>query len=81
MARLSLNRQVAGVDAQGNPTITTFNIGPAMSTAGANSNTTFFNLFAAGGTHIGRLSAAELRLISEWLDIGAQYYNNPFDAP
>ena len=23
----------------------------------------------------------ELRLISEWLDIGAQYYNNPFDAP
>ena len=25
-------------------------------------------------------SAAELRLISEWLDIGAQYYNNPFDG-
>jgi len=23
----------------------------------------------------------ELRLITEWLDIGAQYYNNPFDAP
>jgi len=23
----------------------------------------------------------ELRLISEWLDIGAQYYNNPFDVP
>jgi hypothetical protein len=22
-----------------------------------------------------------LRLISEWLDIGAQYYNNPFVAP
>jgi hypothetical protein len=29
--------------------------------------------------HRGMLSAAELRLISEWLDIGAQYYNNPFD--
>jgi hypothetical protein len=29
--------------------------------------------------HSGILSAAELRLISEWLDIGAQYYNNPFD--
>jgi hypothetical protein len=30
-------------------------------------------------THAGILSAAELRLISEWLDIGAQNYNNPFD--
>ncbi len=29
--------------------------------------------------HSGMLSAPELRLISEWLDIGAQYYNNPFD--
>jgi hypothetical protein len=29
--------------------------------------------------HRGLLSASELRLISEWLDIGAQYYNNPFD--
>ncbi len=31
--------------------------------------------------HNGLLSPAELRLVSEWLDIGAQYYNNPFDAP
>lgn len=31
--------------------------------------------------HNGLLSEAELRLIAEWLDIGAQYYNNPFDAP
>ena len=30
--------------------------------------------------HAGMLSDAELRLISEWLDIGAQYYNNPFDG-
>jgi len=29
--------------------------------------------------HSGRLSNDELRLISEWLDIGAQYFNNPFD--
>ncbi len=29
--------------------------------------------------HRGMLSDSELRLISEWLDIGAQYYNNPFD--
>jgi hypothetical protein len=27
------------------------------------------------------LSVDELRLIAEWLDIGAQYYNNPFDVP
>jgi len=31
--------------------------------------------------HAGFLTAAELRLLSEWVDIGAQYYNNPFDAP
>lgn len=29
--------------------------------------------------HVDLLSEAELRLISEWLDIGAQYFNNPFD--
>jgi len=29
--------------------------------------------------HTGMLTGAELRLITEWLDIGAQYYNNPFD--
>ncbi len=29
--------------------------------------------------HAGMLTGAELRLIAEWLDIGAQYYNNPFD--
>lgn len=27
------------------------------------------------------LSPAELKLISEWLDIGAQYYNDPFAVP
>ncbi|TGD75624.1 hypothetical protein E4634_01675 [Mangrovimicrobium sediminis] len=30
--------------------------------------------------HVGLLSEAELRLVSEWLDIGAQYFNNPFDS-
>jgi hypothetical protein len=29
--------------------------------------------------HSAMLTGAELRLIAEWLDIGAQYYNNPFD--
>jgi hypothetical protein len=31
--------------------------------------------------HTGYLSPAELRLIVEWLDIGGQYYNDPFVAP
>jgi len=52
-----------------------------LSAAGARANTRFFNLFAQGGSHQGMLNDAELKLISEWLDIGGQYYNNPFDAP
>ncbi len=31
--------------------------------------------------HYHMLSKAELKLIAEWLDIGGQYYNNPFDVP
>ena len=31
--------------------------------------------------HTGFMSTNELRLLREWLDIGGQYYNNPFDAP
>jgi hypothetical protein len=33
----------------------------------------------SGSTHAGYLTPAELRLVSEWLDIGAQYFNNPWD--
>jgi len=29
--------------------------------------------------HDNMLTSAELRLISEWLDLGGQYFNNPFD--
>ena len=29
----------------------------------------------------GMFSAAELKMIWEWLDIGSAYYNNPFDVP
>ena len=41
----------------------------------------FFQVFNTDAIHIGLLSPAELRLLSEWVDIGAQYDNNPFDAP
>jgi hypothetical protein len=37
---------------------------------------------ALSGTvdHSTFMTDAELRLVAEWLDIGAQYYNNPFDS-
>ena len=49
----------------------------------------FFNVFsdAANVIHYDTvagqaiLSPAELKLISEWLDIGGQYYNDPFAVP
>ncbi len=56
-------------------------IQPVMSSNSANSSSVFFNTFAEDGAHPGWLSDAELRLISEWLDIGAQYHNDPFYDP
>jgi hypothetical protein len=52
---------------------------PPMTAAGALASTAFFSRFDAGSSHDGYLTGAERRLIAEWLDIGAQYYNNPFD--
>jgi hypothetical protein len=65
----------------GQPTQVPVGVGPPMSAAGANSSARFFSKFDIGGSHAGYLTAAELRLISEWLDIGAQYFNDPFSAP
>jgi hypothetical protein len=56
-------------------------VAPSMSAAGAAASDTFFSMFDAGGNHVAYLSPNELRLIAEWVDIGAQYYNNPFDVP
>lgn len=70
-----------GPDANGNPVLVPVAVGASMSGAGANASNQFFSRFDTGGSHEGRLTAHELRLISEWLDIGAQYYNNPFDVP
>jgi Hydrazine synthase alpha subunit middle domain len=68
-------------DANGNPTVVT--VGPFLNAGSANGaqSSAFLNRFApgSGSTHAGYLSPAELRLISEWLDIGAQFFNNPFD--
>jgi len=65
----------------GQPTLVPVAIAPPMSPAGAAASARFFSRFAPGGGHAGFLTAAEQRLISEWLDIGAQYFNDPFAAP
>jgi Hydrazine synthase alpha subunit middle domain len=68
-------------DANGNPT--TVSVGPFLDAGAANGpdSSASLALLGAGGDniHAGVLSLAELRLISEWLDIGAQNFNNPFD--
>lgn len=56
-------------------------VAASLSVNGARASNRFFNMFGAGGNHENFLSPAELRLLAEWLDIGGQYYNNPFDAP
>jgi hypothetical protein len=66
-------------DAAGN----VVNVGPYLNAGSANGalSSAFLGRFApgSGSTHVGYLTPAELRLISEWLDIGAQFFNNPFD--
>jgi hypothetical protein len=56
-----------------------------MSVGGARISGRFFNRFedANIGTvdHSNMLSSDELKLIGEWLDIGGQYYNDPFAIP
>jgi Tol biopolymer transport system component len=65
----------------GLPTLVPVPVSPSMNAGSANGSGAFFSKFDPGGSHVGYLSAAELRLIAEWLDIGGQYYNNPFMAP
>jgi hypothetical protein len=70
-------RQIPGPpDADGNPTTITPQLPPSM--AALNARGSRFFTVMNNPTHLGMLSPAELRLLSEWLDIGAQYYNDPF---
>jgi hypothetical protein len=71
------------LDGNGNqiPVLVPVTVTPTLSVAGANFSPRFFSRFNPGGTHEDRLTTAELKLISEWIDIGGQYYNNPFDVP
>ena len=66
------------LDANGQP----LRVNPSMNAGGANASNRFFSRFDdVNDMHYEYLSDAEKRLIAEWLDVGAQYYNNPFDVP
>lgn len=69
------------VDANGNPILVTVDVNPSMSVAGANASGRFFTRFDGGSHATYGMSDTEKRLIAEWLDVGAQYWNNPFDVP
>jgi len=70
------------VDIDGNPIFDVVTIGSPASIAGAGVSDDFFDRFEdAADFHYDLLSGAERRLIAEWLDVGAQYYNNPFAVP
>jgi hypothetical protein len=48
--------------------------------ASAEARTTHPNPPATAPNHATMLNKAELRLVTEWMDLSGQYYNNPFDA-
>jgi len=74
--------QVIGQDADGNDILAPIPTPPPASAGSARASSDFFDRFNdPNDLHFNILSQAERRLIAEWLDVGAQYYNNPFDAP
>ena len=70
--------RVIGQDALGNDILEPV---PQPSPASVASSDFFDRFNDPNDLHFNILSKAEQRLVAEWLDIGAQYYNNPFDAP
>jgi hypothetical protein len=75
-------QQQVDVDEDGNPIFDVITIAPPARVAGASASGDFFGRFEnPNDLHYNILSPAERRLIAEWLDVGAQYYNNPFDVP
>jgi hypothetical protein len=80
-----VERQVqVGVDpVTGLPQFAPVAVSASMTSAGARLSRFFTKFDVANGTvdHRGFLTRAELKLLAEWVDIGAQYYNDPFVAP
>ena len=75
--------QIIDIDpVTGDPITDVIPIPPPATIAGATASGDFFGRFEdPTDLHFDTLSPSERRLIAEWLDIGAQYYNDPFDAP
>ena len=75
--------RVVGQDVDGNDIIENIPYASPASIGGARASSDFFDRFNDPNDliHFNILSRAEQRLVAEWLDVGAQYYNNPFDAP
>ena len=77
---------VLGADGNPIPLTEQLEVPASMSAGGARASARFFNRFAnfdaATDTvdHRGWLNPSELKLLAEWLDIRAAYYNNPFDS-
>ncbi len=65
-------------DGQPIPVMVTVTVPAAMRAGNTLASQRFLLQFNPGGSHQGYLSATELRLLSHWLDMGAQYYNSPF---
>jgi hypothetical protein len=68
------------------PTQVAVMLAAPMAAGDAAASTAFLRMFDGSYhdpvlDHTGFLTIGELRLISEWLDIGGQYYNDPFVAP
>ena len=77
---------VLGADGNPIPLTEQLEVPASLSAGGARASARFFNRFAnfdaATDTvdHRGWLNPSELKLLAEWLDIRAAYYNNPFDS-
>jgi len=67
------------LDAEGNPipVLTTISVQRILSTNSASTSERFFDVIN-NVTHQNMMTKDELKLLSEWLDIGGQYYNTPF---
>jgi len=75
--------RVIGQDIDGFDILAFIPTPPPASAGSARASSDFFDRFNDQNDliHFNILSKAEQRLVAEWLDVGAQYYNNPFDAP
>ena len=70
------------VDEEGNPIPDPEYFETPASIARGNSRGSgrFFDRFRENGSHSGFLNNSELKLLREWIDLGARYYQNPFDS-